>query len=130
MTFYLLFHIALLHQHLYVCRYNKYIKNLVPDLYQAEVHLSGKVTVDSACYYDQLAQHQVGFICDRLHQCLLTSPLLRERATIEDLDDVIHLGSNVTNQDELTVITSPSFWGNISDQTTGTSGTSRDVVLL
>lgn len=103
MTFYLLYHLALLHQHLYVCRYNKYIKNLVTDLYQAEVHLSGKVTVDSACYYDQLAQHQVGFTCDRLHQCLLTSPLPRERATIEDLDDVIHLGSNVMDQDELTV---------------------------
>ena len=67
------------------------------------MHLSGKVTVDSACYYDQLAQHQVGFTSDRLHKCLLTSPSPRERATIEDLDDVIHLGSNVTDQDELTV---------------------------
>ena len=98
-----LYHLALLNQHLYVRRYNKYIKNLVTDLYQAEVHLSGKVTVDSACYYDQLAKHQVGFTSDRLHECLLTSPLPRERATIEELDDVIHLGSSVTDQDELTV---------------------------
>jgi len=67
------------------------------------VQLSQKVTVDSACYYDQLTQHQVCFRSDRLHTCLLTSPLPRESATLEELDDVIHLGSRVTDQDELTV---------------------------
>ena len=79
------------------------MKNLVTDLYKAEAQLGAKVTVDSACYFDQLTQNQIGFKSDRLHTCLLTSPLHREHATIEELDDAIHLGSRATDQDELAV---------------------------
>ena len=73
------------------------------DMYQAEVHLSEKVTVDSACYYDRLTKKQVCFTCPKLHTCVLTTPRVRERATVEELDDVLHLGGNVAELGDLTV---------------------------
>ena len=74
------------------------------DMYQAEVNLSEKVTVDSACYYDRLTKNQVCFTADGgLHTCVLTSARSRERATVEELDDVIHLGGNAADQGDLTV---------------------------
>lgn len=84
-------------------RYNKYIKNLVTDLYQAEVNLSERLTVDSACYYSRLMDDEVGFKSVGLHICVLSSPLLRAYATVEELDDVIYLGGNAVDQGDLTV---------------------------
>ena len=92
-------------------RYNKYIKNLVQDMYQAEVHLSGKVTVDSACYYDRLAKNQVSFTANGLHTCVLTFACSKKYATVEDLDDVICLGGNVSDQEDLTVYTLAKILG-------------------
>ena len=72
-------------------------------MYQAEVHLSEKVTVDSASYYDRLTKKQVCFTCPKLHTCVLTTPRVRERVTVEELDDVLHLGGNVAELGDLTV---------------------------
>ena len=40
--------------YMYICWYNKYLKNLVRDIYQAEVNLSRNVAVDAACAFDRL----------------------------------------------------------------------------
>ena len=92
-------------------RYNKYIKNLVQDMYQAEVHLSGKVTVDSACYYDRLMKNQVSFTAKGLHTCVLCSARVKQYATVQDLDDVIRLGGNVGDQGDLTVYSTAKIMG-------------------
>ena len=72
-------------------------------MYQAEVNLSETVTVDAACYYDHLTKNQCCFTAYGLHTCVLTTARSRERATIEELDDVIHLGCNAADQGDLTV---------------------------
>ena len=87
----------------YVCRYNKYIKSLVTDMYQAEVNLSEKVTVDSACYYDRLTKDESSFADVGLHTCVLTTPRWRQHATVEELDDVIQIGGNAADEGDLTV---------------------------
>ena len=88
---------------MYVRRYNKYIKSLVTDMYQAEVNLSDKVTVDSACYYDRLAKDESCFAAVGLHTCVLTTPRWQQHATVEELDDVIHVGGNAADEGDLTV---------------------------
>ena len=72
-------------------------------MYQAEVHLSGKVTVDSACYYDRLVKNQVLFTANGLHTCVLSSTRSKQHATVQDLDDVIRLGGNAADQGDLAV---------------------------
>ena len=85
-------------------RYNKYIKNLVFDMYQAEVELSQKVTVDSACHYDLVKKGQRSFCPNqRFHTCVVQHPLEAARATLDELDDIICLGSNATERGDLTV---------------------------
>ena len=73
------------------------------DMYQAEVNLSEKVTVDSACYYDRLTKDPDCFKDDALHTCVLSSARSRKRASVEELDDVVHVGGNATDQGDLTV---------------------------
>ena len=89
----------------FVRRYNKYIKNLVQDMYQTEVNLNQRVTVDGACYYAGLTKGRGCFTddTDTFHTCVLVSPNRQERATVKDLDDVIFLVGNARDQEDLTV---------------------------
>ena len=73
------------------------------DMYQAEVHLSGKITVDSACYCDRLVKNQVSFTVNELHTCVLSAARSKQHATVQDRDDVIRLGGNAVDQEDLTV---------------------------
>ena len=72
-------------------------------MYQAEVNLKAKVCVDSACYYDNLTKNAGCFTMDWLHKCVLSSVRWSERATIEELDDVIHAGGNARDQGDFSV---------------------------
>ena len=59
----------------------------------------------------RVANNEVGFKAVGLHVCTLSSPRSREHATIEELDDVIHLGGSATDQGDLTVYTIANILG-------------------
>ena len=78
-----------------VRRYNKYLKNLVRDMYQAEVNLSRNVVVDAACAFDRLESYlTTDYGC---HTCVLSGESTRDRVTQHELDDLMHIGCPVTD---------------------------------
>ena len=75
---------------MYVCRYNKYLKNLVRDMYQAEVNLSHNIAVDAACAYDRAASYVTSDY--GMYSCVLHGESVWERATQCEFDQLIHIG--------------------------------------
>ena len=85
-------------------RYNKYIKNLCRDMYQAEVNVSRNATVDFACdYRDCKRSEEYVLVEDPHHNCVLSmySPL--DEVTPEEFDDLQYLGCPVRHADEVCV---------------------------
>ena len=85
----------------YVCRYNKYIKNLVKDMHRAEVNLSSNFGVDAACNYDRLASGVSSG--NNYHNCILSSESVYETVSVEVFEDLLVIGCPVRNHDELSV---------------------------
>lgn len=77
-----------------VLRYNKYLKNLVRDMYQAEVNLSRNVVVDAACAFDRLDSYvTTDYGC---HTCVLSGET-RDRLTQKEFDHLMHVGCPIND---------------------------------
>ena len=84
-----------------VHRYNKYLKNLVRDMYQAEVNLSRNVTVDAACAFDRLDSYlTTEHDC---HTCVLSEESSRVRVTQDEFNDLMHIGCPVNDVFDVSV---------------------------
>ena len=80
----------------YLDRYNKYVKNLVRDMFRAEVNLAKGVTIDSAVhfYYLQKEGACYSLFSDPVHACFLRSEFDVE-VTGDEMKDLQHLGCPV-----------------------------------
>ena len=78
-------------------RYNKYVKNLVRDMHQAEVNLAKNVAIDSAVnyYYLEKARHY-DVKSDPCHICFLRSEIDGD-VTEEEFENLQHLGCPVND---------------------------------
>ena len=85
-----------------VCRYNKYIKNLVRDMHRPEVNLSTNFGVDAACHYDRLASG-VSSEDSSFHSCVLSSTSVHDSVSAQHFEDLLVIGCLVRTPDELSV---------------------------
>lgn len=84
-----------------VRRYNKYLKNLVRDMYNAEVNLSHNVLIDAACAYDRLDSYVTTEYGTR--SCILSGENVRGVVTQDELNDLMHIGCPVNDCTDVSV---------------------------
>lgn len=82
-------------------RYNKYVKNLVRDMFRAEKNLAKSITVDSAVHFYSLKQTDAYSVySDPNHFCFLRSEFDVE-VTVGELHDLQYLGCPVTHGEQV-----------------------------
>lgn len=84
-----------------MCRYNKYIKNLVKDMNRPEVNLSTNFGVDAACNYDRLASDVLSE--NNYHNCVLSSLNVYDLVCVKDFEDLLAIGCPISDPNDLSV---------------------------